>query len=231
MLPPPLSSKEDIWLVLVPDRGTDRTSSIFIYLPQDISSISVTKLCLCNLDSASCLHKTGRRFPKHHCWHHLVDWVFPHHTMWWCRCPSSSHATQPHSPVPYTGCPLYIRTWGLIKIKLKFVLVKKWNRYSHMKSIVYYHSSLVISLFSFFGFVYCSPREICLLLWKMVSVSFRASIKRELTNYNPDYFNSDCTVSLAMLVILEKSVSSLYHTKNWYDFTWIKNYFLHNCII
>lgn len=39
----------------------------------------------------------------------------------------------------------------------------------------------------------------------MVSVPFRASIKWELTNYNQDYFSSDCTVSLAMLVTLEKS--------------------------
>lgn len=150
MLSPSLSSREDVWLVLVPDRGTDKTSSIFTYLPQEVSYIGMTKLCLCNLDWASCLQKTGRRFPKHHCWHHLVEWVFPHHTTRLCHCPSASHTTQPHSPGLYTGCPLYSRTWGLIKTKLKFVLVKKWNRNSHMKSTQ-------LLLFHFLVFWVCLP--------------------------------------------------------------------------
>lgn len=51
---------------------------VFLCIPHKVSWISLTKLCLGNLGCASCLHKTGTRFPKPYCWHRLAE-VFPPH--------------------------------------------------------------------------------------------------------------------------------------------------------
>lgn len=102
--------RSHVWLILVTDCTIDRTTSIFIYSPQEVSSVCLTKLCLCNLDCASCLHKTGRRFPQ-------APLLAPPGFLGL----SSSHSTavlsslqhscrKPHSPGLHTARPLYICT-------------------------------------------------------------------------------------------------------------------------
>lgn len=163
---------------------------------------------------AACTKLAGG-FPRHHCWHHLVFWVSPHPTAQLCCHPCSTHAGSliAQAFTQHVLSVSVLEVWSKYNEKLHWT--KKWNRKSYNKIMMNCHPSLVISVFFFFLIlfavvqgksVYCCE--------KMASVSFRAPIQQELTNYNPSSFSSDCTFSLAVIHTTEVHIVALPH-KEW----------------
>lgn len=90
--------------------------TFFIYSPWEVPSDSLTNLCFCNLDYPRCLHKLGMRFTQAplfstQCWVSSLT-TQPSGV----AIPPAGTQTAPEPRSLYTECPLYISTWGLIKI-------------------------------------------------------------------------------------------------------------------